>query len=64
MATLPRAWESEVSAGGHCVRHFDSSFLGRMESGLQWLVHGRLMAIDGVIQPEKLLADLVDHRET
>jgi hypothetical protein len=35
-----------------------------MESGLQWLVHGRLMAIDGVIQPEKLLADLVDHRET
>ena len=22
------------------------------------------MAIDGVIQPEKLLADLVDHRET
>ena len=39
-------------------------FLDRVESDLQWLVHGWVMAIDGVIQPERLLADLVDHRET
>jgi len=39
-------------------------FLDRVESDLHWLVHGWVMAIDGVIQPEKLLADLVDHRET
>jgi len=38
-------------------------FLDRVESDLQWLVHGWVMAIDGVIQPGKLLADLIDHRE-
>jgi uncharacterized membrane protein YkgB len=38
-------------------------FLDRVESDLQWLVHGWVTAIDGVIQPGKLLADLVDHRD-
>src|SRR5258708_2878828 len=38
-------------------------FLEQVESDLQWLVHGRVIANHRGIQPEKLLADLIDHRE-